>query len=215
MCDSTEFTSGASLEEVCRGYLKDSPVESSDEGGGKVKLAWMLTEDHRRSVWFAEDKGYQPVRIVRDWMNVEGDGWMIPVYETAANRKQVNGVWVPTEYHSVSRMIVGGKPLYPLPANYKPKYKTVTYTLSFDWEAVNAPVPEKCFTYEDFHCPKGTPVTDHRRELYDLLSPEQAEKVRQILEPGGGDGHVEEGKSAPAKEEPAPADATRLHRPAW
>jgi len=211
--DYNAFRSGTSLEEVCRGYLKDSPVDSSDEGSGVVKLAWMLTESQRRSVWFAEDKGYQPVKNVREENNLDmGEEWMIPLHESAAIRKQVNGVWVPTEFHLVYRKIVGRSP-NPVPANYKPKYATVTYTLSFDWEAVNAPVPEKYFTYEDFHCPKGTPVTDRRRELYELLSPEQEEKIRQILEPGDADGHAEEGKSAPVKEEPAPGGATSLHRP--
>jgi hypothetical protein len=70
--------------------------------------------------------------------------------------------------------------------------------LKFDWEAVNAPVPEKYFTYEDFQ--KGTPWTDRRQELFEQLSPEQEQKVRRILEPGDAGGHAEESTTAPMNE---------------
>lgn len=106
--------------------------------GKKAFAGWRF----RRELWIDKAQGYKPIRAevfsieagAAEWVrqDVSRTEWL-----------QMGGTWVP----KVWRMEAP-------PAQ-------ISSELTFDWESVNEPIPERLFQIEGFEAPDGTAVMDY------------------------------------------------------
>ncbi len=151
------FFDNSQVEEVLES-LMFVPAEPVEERGGQYRLVWEL-DDHRRTLWVDAKRGFTPTKMIIE--DKAGEGWdPEPLLENKTSWRQVDGVWVPEAFmirmrNKLVERIAEGK--------LRSAGETSTsYHLAFEWESVNAPLPDNLFSYKKQELPRGTYVVDFR-----------------------------------------------------
>lgn len=142
---------GEPLERVCKRYLDPPPQVCEEEGAGVFRVQWVYggREDPplwiRRSIWIETSQGYCPTRLTLEY-GTSPTEWTEPYGSVEVAWTEVSGVWVP-------------KTLKTLDTNWP---RIVRNELTFHWEAINEPLPEERFHYQDFDVGEKATVSDLR-----------------------------------------------------
>ena len=157
------FTGGSDFRSVYADAerLLNREIKVTQESPGRYRVGRQNGDMSRVTLWIDEGHGFSPLRNVLEMKKVPkaSEPWPVdPVFVSEVSWKCMSGVWVPVTLDIESRdsIINVGKRIS------KEGEADQSYTLTFDWEAVNKPVPDKYFQYEDMPVEKGRPILDHR-----------------------------------------------------
>jgi hypothetical protein len=164
-----EMDLGMTLEEAFGkdgGRSETSVADVVEEPGGVVRITWTIgpTNICRRTIWFSQDRGYAPERFEECYRKRNAEGTALaepPEYADAECAIAVTwaktaDVWLPSTASIKQTLGARGPPNRGESAR--------TYSLSFKWESVNAPVADRYFTVEDFDDATVRPgIVDYRR----------------------------------------------------
>lgn len=142
---------GEPLGSVCKRYLDPPPQVCEDEGAGVFRVQWVYGGQDdpplwiRRSIWIDTSQGYCPTRLTLEY-GTSPTEWTKPYGSVEVAWTEVSGVWVP-------------KTLKTLDTNWP---RIVRNELLLHWEAINEPLPEERFHYQDFDVGEKAIISDLR-----------------------------------------------------
>ncbi len=142
---------GEPLERVCKRYLDPPPQVCEDEGTGVFRAEWVYggQDDRplwiRRSIWIDTSQGHCPTRLTLEY-GTSTTEWTEPYGSVEVAWTEVSKVWVP-------------KALKTVDTNWP---RIVRNELLLHWEAINEPLPEGRFHYQDFDVGEKAIVSDLR-----------------------------------------------------
>jgi hypothetical protein len=143
------FHKNITFEEAFDTLSSQSITEVARGTDQVVRMIWVLGSSElpiKREIWFDAQKGYSPIR--HEARIRQGGEWSQPLNETESTWEPKQDTWVPTSMVMISRDGVG---------NLVSKEE---YT--FDWEVVNAKLPDDIFSVEGLGLAPGTQIVDER-----------------------------------------------------
>ena len=114
-------------------------VEVENETKGIYRMSFEKG-DIKKVVWIDEKRGFSPIRLEMGPPNQE------PNVTSEGTWIEMEGVWVPKTFRIQQK--------YP--------GRLTSYALSFEWEAINKPIPDKWFTVEGLEADQARLLWDYR-----------------------------------------------------
>lgn len=139
-----------------RNDLMDVVEESESPGTYRCSLRFNFTVKGQskppwwgaHTLWIDSKRGFSPIRLHIAPPPPANPPRAEPRAEDRSEAHWIerSGVWIPEKWV----------------LTYGDGENRFKYDLSFTWESINEPLPDRLFSYEDFGAPKGTPVFDQR-----------------------------------------------------
>jgi len=131
--------------EDCLQSQLDTPLDEAVLGeDGVYQLKWIWGNVAEFTLAIDGKNGFTPIRM-RQCDAPDRP----PRTSSETTWVQIGDVWVPKTFRIEVRDVKGNS-------------IRSSCMLSFEWESVNEPVPDRCFTWEGLDLPRGTIVFDYR-----------------------------------------------------